>query len=728
MKILTQKIIGFCKGVERSIELLNNALDTYKQVYMLGEIINNRLVVDSLKKKGAIFVNDIEKIPNNSVVVIRAHGESKENIDYLNQKSCKIIDATCPKVQIVRDEVVKKEAEGYKVLILGNPMHPEVLGFSSLIKNKLFIDESDNFDFLSESDKFFLVTQTSYNYNKHTIYAQNLSKNADIQNKLVVILDSICYTTKERQNSAVEIANQADTVLVIGDKISSNTTKLFEISNKICKNTYFITTISDLKSVKNKESIKTLGILSGASTPKELVLEVIKVMSELNKTEEQKLEDQNVNEQKSKEEQFAELMEKSLTESEKPIKPGEMREVEVVFADETGLRCNLVETHRKADMCFIDKDEVEMEGDYDADKYKPGDIIKAVFLRHENQQFYFSKKAYDKRQIENEKAEKILQGEDFKFTFHRTTPNNSCLIGKMGDYSILVPASQITFRHVKDITKYVGKELRLRILPPEDSENKNTRKRTIFASQKLILEEEKASKEEAFWAKIDVNNVLEGKVKRFGYKDDKPFGAFVSIDGHDCLAHIGDLSWTKIEKPEEVLEIGKVYEFVVLNFDRENNRVSLGYKQLQKRPHEILAEKYPIGTIVKGTVKEIPEKGFFAVIDLSEDEGIVYISEIADKFIESISDELTVGQEIEAKVIGTERFNKVKLSIKQAAPSKEPAEKFSKSTKENSKHKKNQQTESNEYISSESMGATLADLLDEETAKKLKETAKNNKK
>jgi 4-hydroxy-3-methylbut-2-enyl diphosphate reductase len=717
MKILTQNIVGFCGGVQRSLDLLNVALFTYSEVYMLGEIVNNKLVVEQFRQKGAIFVDNALEIPANSVVVIRAHGETKENIEHLKKKSCKIIDATCPKVQIIRDQVVEKEAEGYKVLILGNANHPEVLGFSSLIENKIFIEDSENFSFLHKSDKFFMVTQTSYNYHKYLIYAQKLTNTADKQSKLVVILDSICYTTKERQNSAVEIAKQSDTILVVGDKISSNTTKLFEIASQNCKNTYFITTVSDLKSVKYKKNIKTLGILSGASTPKELVAEVIKIMSEFQKTDEQKTENQ----------EFIELMEKSLAKSDKDIRLGDTEEVAVVSADETGLRCNLVNTHKKVDMCFIDKDEVEIDGEYDANKYQPGEIFKAVFLKHENQQFYFSKKLYEKKRIENEKAEQILAGKDFKFTFNKTTKNNSCLIGKLGDYSILVPASQITFRHVKDINKYIGKELKLRVLPPENSEDKNIRKKTIFASQKLIMEEERAARDEAFWSKIEINNVLEGKVKRFGYKDGKPFGAFISIDGHDCLAHIGDLSWTKVEKPEEILELGKVYEFVVLSFDKEKNRVSLGYKQLQKRPYELLATKYPVGTIVKGIVKEIPEKGFFAVIDLGEDEGIVYISEIADKFIESINSELSVGQEVEAKVIGVERFNKVKLSIKQATPIAEPKEK-AKSTKDNSKTKKTQKADSNEYIGGESMGATLADFLDAETTKKLKETAKNNKK
>lgn len=720
MKILTQNIVGFCGGVQRSLDLLNVALFTYSEVYMLGEIVNNKLVVEQFRQKGAIFVDNALEIPANSVVVIRAHGETKENIEHLKKKSCKIIDATCPKVQIIRDQVVEKEAEGYKVLILGNANHPEVLGFSSLIENKIFIEDSENFSFLHKSDKFFMVTQTSYNYHKYLIYAQKLTNTADKQSKLVVILDSICYTTKERQNSAKKIAKQADTIFVVGDKISSNTTKLFEISSQICKNTYFITQVSDLKLVKNKKKIKILGILSGASTPKELVVEVIKVMSEIQKTEEQS------EFQKTEEQTFLDGIEKTLSASEKPIKPGESVEVEVVSADETGLRCSLVGTHRKVDMCFIDKDDVEIEGDYDANKYQPGDTFKAVFLKHDKQ-FYFSKKSHDKKQIENEKAEQILAGKDFKFTFHKTTPNNSCLIGKLGDYSILVPASQITFRHVKDINKYIGKELKLRVLPPENSEDKNIRKKTIFASQKLIMEEERAARDKAFWSKIEINNVLEGKVKRFGYKDGKPFGAFISIDGHDCLAHIGDLSWTKVEKPEEILELGKVYEFVVLSFDKEKNRVSLGYKQLQKRPHELLATKYPVGTIVKGIVKEIPEKGFFAVIDLGEDEGIVYISEIADKFIELINSELSVGQEVEAKVIGVERFNKVKLSIKQATPIAEPKEK-AKSTKDNSKTKKTQKADSNEYIGGESMGATLADFLDAETTKKLKETAKNNKK
>lgn len=709
MLILRQPLDGFCNGVLRSLRLMDESLNNFQKVYCLGEIVNNRMVVNHYKSKGVIFVNTIFDIPPHSTVLIRAHGETIDNINYLDKIDSNIVDTTCPKVSLVRNSIVEKEREGYTILVLGNPEHPEVKGFTSLVTNYIIINDLNDFDFLQSNDKFFLVLQTSFNTEIFERYRVKLEKNAKAYNKLVVILDSICYTTKERQNSAIHISKQADLVLVIGDTISSNTNKLYEIAKKYCVNTHFITDITDLISVKIN-NIERLGILSGASTPNELVSEVVRIMSDNQKKE--NLEQSN---------DFVEMLEEYLPQDKQVSnKYGDTVKVEVVSATDQGIRCSIIANLGKNDSCLISPEEVEIEDNYDPSKYSQGDVFDCMYLNYADALHHCSKKQFDKKSIENKVAELVLAGQDFKLTFNRATKNKTCLVGRLGDYTVIVPSSQILLKPVRDVEKFFNKELKLRVLPRDEK----TSERTIFASQRLILEEEFQKKEEVFWSKIQVNNILEGKVKRFGYKDEKPFGAFVSIDGHDCLAHIGDLDWRKVDKPEEILEIGKVYEFVVLNFDRESGKVSLGYKQLQKRPEEVLAEKFPMNSEVKGTVKSFTEKGFSAIIDLGNGiEGNLHISQIADKFIESISAELTIGQEIVAKVIGYDRFNKVKLSIKQASAAVEKAVVETKKTK-TAKATKAKDNENPDLINSESLGTTFADLFDEASLKKLKDSTK----
>lgn len=242
------------------------------------------------------------------------------------------------------------------------------------------------------------------------------------------------------------------------------------------------------------------------------------------------------------------------------------------------------------------------------------------------------------------------------------------LLGKIGSYTVFVPASQIRIGYVKNLEDYTSKKLRLRALPPKEGEEEKRRNpKLIVASQRVILEEEKAAKEEAFWSTMVPGAIVSGKVKRFS-----AFGAFVSVKGFDCLAHISDLSWNKITDPSKVLTIGETYDFVVLKVDREAGKISLGYKQLQKKPYEIAAEKYPVGTVIKGKVERIFPFGAFVSIEDGVD-GLVHVSQISHNWTKDANEVLKVGDEVEAKIIGFED-NRITLSIKELLPAPETTE------------------------------------------------------
>lgn len=233
----------------------------------------------------------------------------------------------------------------------------------------------------------------------------------------------------------------------------------------------------------------------------------------------------------------------------------------------------------------------------------------------------------------------IEAGKEFSITC--TGYNKGGLTGELGSYTVFVPAREIRSGYVKELEKYVGKKLRLRML-----EIKTERRKEIIASQRVIIEEEKAAREAAkaakeaeFFANIHVGDVVEGKVERV-----TSFGAFVSVNGFDCLAHISDLSWAGVKAVTDVLEIGKKYQFKVLKVDEENKKVSIGYKQLQPQPWDLAAEKYAEGDVIHGKVVRIVPFGAFVEVEKGID-GLVHVSQISHEFLENPTTVLSIGEE-----------------------------------------------------------------------------------
>lgn len=325
---------------------------------------------------------------------------------------------------------------------------------------------------------------------------------------------------------------------------------------------------------------------------------------------------------------------------------------------------------------FIDKNEATLDGNYNPADFKEGDEVQATILAVNKEYVSLSKKDVDAIRQEEAEAEKALAQGEFSLTMTEVVKGG--LRGRLGQYTIFVPASQIRMGYVSNLEDYKGKTLRLTLMPPKEkeattaegeeavqSEDKPQKKsRYLFASQRIILEREKKEKEDMFWDNIHVHDIVTGKVKRF-----TQFGAFVNVRGFDCLAHISELSWNKITDPSTVLTIGESYDFVVLKMDRETGKISLGYKQLQKKPYEVAAEKFPVGTVIKGKVERIFPYGAFVSIDDGVD-GLVHVSQISHNWIKDANEALTVGQEVEAKIIGFDD-NRITLSIKELLPAPE---------------------------------------------------------
>ena len=282
-------------------------------------------------------------------------------------------------------------------------------------------------------------------------------------------------------------------------------------------------------------------------------------------------------------------------------------------------------------------------------------------------------------------------------------------MSKLGTYTVFMPASQVKERFVKDLKPFVGKEFVVSALEIDDGKHK------IVVSHRKVVEAERKAKEEIFWSNVVPNVVVSGVVKRI-----TPFGAFVSVDGFDCLAHIVDLSWTHIKTVDEVLEVGKNYEFLVLSADREKNKVSLGYKQLQPHPFVACMEKHPVGSKLTGKIISVVPFGAFIEVE-PKIEGLVHVSEVSRTFVKDINEVAKVGDEVEVMVMSYDEANrKINLSIKACLPeevkaeeevvAEEKAEEPAKKVKK-SKAKKTEEKDENKEWSEDTANNPFADLL-----------------
>ncbi len=279
MKLTIAKSAGFCFGVKRAVNMVYSAIDEENlPIFTYGPIIHNDEVVKDMVNKGVVVINnldDLSKYPK-GVIVIRSHGISKDEYDKIMDSGFKILNATCPFVLKIHKYVEQYSNDGYHIVIIGSSKHPEVCGIKGWVKKNADVSVISDIDEAKEFEaklakKVCIVSQTTFNYNKFQDIVEIISqKGYDI-----IVLNTICNATEERQTEAREIASSSDAMIVIGDKNSSNTQKLFEICNNECKNTYYIQT-SDEMDYNKIRSINNVGITAGASTPNNIIEEVSK--------------------------------------------------------------------------------------------------------------------------------------------------------------------------------------------------------------------------------------------------------------------------------------------------------------------------------------------------------------------------------------------------------------------------------------------------------------------
>lgn len=637
MKIKIADNSGFCFGVKRAVELTENTLKN-GQAYISGDLVHNKSVTDKMKILG-LKNYDVNSLPQKSNIVVRAHGITKKDKEDLIKNNNTIVDTTCPVLINIYNKIEKYCKEEYEIIIVGNKEHPEIIAMASQVSTKVtIISDKDEANKINNKKNLLVLSQTTNIY-------ENFKEISDIivsNNTNVVVLNTICNATKLRQESCIELAKKVDCMIVIGGKNSSNTKKLFNLAKNYCINTFWIENKENLDLyVLNKYN--SIGITAGASTPSWIIEEVVRYMENLSKDE------------------FMQQVEGSITR----IYPKDIVKGEIIYVTNDEVIVNI--NYRADGIVKLD----ELSTDPTAkpkDLYKEGQEIEVYVIKLDDGE---GNVVLSTRRVEGLKnwqklVEKEKNGETVELTITKEVKGG--VLGTVMGIVAFLPGSQITTHFVKDLSSFIGKTLECKIISSDD------KKRRLVVSRKVVEEEENQKKFDEIFDKIEQDTVVKGKVARI-----TNFGAFIDLGGIDGLIHVSDLSWNRIKHPNEVLKVGDEIEVLVLKKNREKNRISLGYKQLTKKPFENFLENNKVGDIVTATVVNLVEFGAF--VRLKEGvEGLVHISQISNERIEKPSDELNLDQEVEAKILEIDPENKkIALSIKQT---KEPVKKEVEEVKE----------------------------------------------
>lgn len=631
-EIKVAKSAGFCFGVKRAVdESLKIQKEFNKKIYTLGPLIHNNDVVQYLESNNIFSVNleEIDKLNEGDVVVIRSHGVSKDVIKKLEYRGLIVKNATCPYVTNIHKKVEKYSNEGYNIVILGDENHPEVIGINGWCDNKALITKDGT---LPENvpSKVCAVSQTTEKEENWKKTLNNLTSNT----KEVLAFNTICNATEVNQKNADELSKTVDAMIVIGGKNSSNTTKLYQIAKRNCENTIHIENSSELpEEYINNKNFKTIGITAGASTPDWIIREVINTMQdELNKMDDQ-----------------LQLM----NELDRRFKIGDEVEGEILSKTRDEILVSLVGYKSDGVIPFKELTCLQDPSKF-AEELKVGDSIKAKVIKLKNEDNYvvLSRLEFEKKEA-MEKLEK-LYNEEAIFEVKIDTVMEKGLVAHLNGVRIFIPASQIDIKFVKNKEELKGQTLEVKLI---EFSKENPSK--IVASRRVILEKDKAEKEEKAWSTLHLGDVVEAEIKRF-----TNFGAFAEINGIDGLIHLSEISWNHVRKPEDVLTKDSKVMVKIIDLDKETNKLSLSIKQLTEEPWAKVNEKYPEGTVVLGKVVRLNDFGAFVELEPGVD-GLVHISKISHDRVEHPSQVLKVGEEVKAMILAVDAEKKrISLSIK----------------------------------------------------------------
>ena len=646
MSITVAKSAGFCFGVNRAVDLVEKTAGERSRVVTLGPIIHNRHVVAKFEKLGVRVIESPEEASADMTVIIRSHGVSRAVLQTLQERGATVLDATCPFVKRIHDIVSKADGEGRLSIIIGTPSHPEVEGIAGWCNHcRVFAGPEELENWVKNGE---ISSDTPITMVSQTTSTENLwKKSCEIAKKQFTnlkIYDTICRATEFRQGEAAELSKKCEAMVVVGDTKSSNTGRLAMICREHCEKVVLVDNASELDPAFFC-GVTDVGITAGASTPAWIIKEVNKTMSEITNVE------------AIQEENFEALLEQSI----KTLNTGDKVLGTVTAIGSTEIQVDLGTKHAG----YIPYDEVSADPTVKPeDVLKVGDEIEVFVVRVNDQEgmVQLSRKKLEGMKVWDDMATWAEEKTTVEGTI--TEENKGGLVASVKGIRVFIPASQSGVAKGGDMAAEVGKTVQLKI-----TEVNRARRRVIGSIRAVNAEERKANREK-IWAEIEEGKKYQGVVKSL-----TSYGAFVDIGGVDGMVHVSELSWNRIKNPAEVVKVGDEIEVFVISFDPEKKKISLGYKTAEMNPWNQFMTNYQVGDVVTAKVAKLMTFGAFAEIIPGVD-GLIHISQIADKRIGKPEDVLAEGQEVQVKITDVDAENKrISLSIRALlAPAAEEAE------------------------------------------------------
>ena len=647
MKITLAKTAGFCFGVDRAVNTVYELLEKNEKVCTLGPIIHNPQLVSELENRGVRIVDNPSEVSADETLVIRSHGVPRAVIENAEKSGKNIVDATCPFVAKIHKIVSEASKLGHSILIAGDRKHSEVIGIIGNAQTDVFtFSNEEELETLLENNSILkenpvtVVSQTTFNekiFKKSCFFIKKVCTNA-------FVFDTICNATAMRQLEADELSAVNDVMIVIGGKSSSNTNKLYCVCSANCDKTFLIETADELKAEWFKDA-KSVGVVAGASTPARIIKEAIKKMSEILQPVDEQMEEidtvQKSYEEMTDEEAFEASL-NNLTSDQKVIGT-------VLAVTPTEIQVDF----GRGLTGYVSADEYSYDSNVNlVEEVKVGDELNLIIMRINDQEgtAMLSKRRFDA--IAG--WDKIIAAKNSREILNGTVKDviKGGVIATAFGVRVFIPASHAGISKNENLEDLKGKEVSFKII-------EIGRGRRAVGSIRVVLRELKKAAESKIWETIAIGDRYTGTVKSI-----TSYGAFVDIGGVDGMVHISELSWQKIKNPSEVVLVGDTVEVYVKDLDTEKKKISLGYKKEDENPWTIFNNTYAVDSVVKVTIVSMTAYGAFARIIPGVD-GLIHISQIANKHVVKPQDELTIGQEVEAKIISIDNEKKrVSLSIR----------------------------------------------------------------
>ncbi len=635
MSVRLAESAGFCFGVDRAMGLAEQAAREGKQVVTLGPIIHNRHAVAHLEELGVRVINRPQDAPAGAVVVIRSHGVGRAVYRALEETGAEVIDATCPFVKRIHRIVAQAEREGRLSLIIGQRDHPEVVGIAGWCGNCVVCESPQELENWSKSPEIpsdlpiCMVCQTT---SPESLW-EMCEKIAKKQFTNLKFFDTICKATEYRQNEAALLSGGCQAMVIVGDRTSSNTKRLAMICREHCEKVVLVDSASELEPAFFR-GVTNVGVTAGASTPAWIIKEVNKKMSEI------------INAEAGQEESFEALLEQSI----KTLNTGDKVTGVVTGFGATEVQIDLGTKHAG----YIPNDEVSSDP-----SIKPEDVLHVgeeveVFVVRVNDQegtCQLSKKKLDGMRVWDEMAAYAEEKTTVEGTI--TEDNKGGLVANVKGVRVFIPASQSGIAKGGDMKAMVGKTVKLKITEV------NRARRRVIGSIRAVAAEERKAAQEKIWSEIENGKKYHGVVKSL-----TSYGAFVDIGGVDGMVHVSELSWNRIKTPADVVKVGDEIDVFVISFDPVKHKISLGYKTPEMNPWNQFMTKFQVGDVVDAKIVKLMTFGAFAEIIPGVD-GLIHISQIADRRIGKPEDVLKEGQEVQVKITDIDAENKrISLSIR----------------------------------------------------------------